>query len=75
MSTFDVTKGEQEAITEIQWSHDDDYNLVKSRNEVTIKTQGCHDMAVDGTAMITDVEEAENLIKAIQKAIDLGWFQ
>lgn len=76
MSVFDVTVSEEE-VTEIKWSESesDDYNLIPSKpGEVTINDSGLNDLLNGGENLIVSVGEAENLIKAIQKAIDLGWF-
>lgn len=76
MSVFDVTVSEEE-VTEIKWcDNDGSLNLVRSHlGEMTIKEGGLAGMLHDRIPLLQSVPEAENLIKAIQKAIDLGWFK
>ena len=73
MSTFDVTKPENQ-VTEIMWNGDQDFNLLSVPDGVTINSEGIKEMEDAGTTLCQDVNEAEHLIKALQKAIDLGWF-
>jgi hypothetical protein len=82
VSIFDVTKPEQEAITEIRWateagSDDQAYNLVRSKSQsaVTLKKEALMELAAEDSSLCENVSEAEGLIKALQKAIDLGWFK
>lgn len=74
MAVLDITK-KAEAIDEIRWCDDEDFNLSKDGvRGVKLKDSG-HTMlhSVHGS-LLDNVEEVENLIKALQKTIDLGWF-
>jgi hypothetical protein len=73
MNVFDVTKGEVN-VKEIHWNGDSDFNLIQTDRGVTIKDSGAYDIHMNNAPLVEGVEEAENLIKALQKAIDLGWF-
>jgi hypothetical protein len=74
MSVFDVTKGDA-TVEEIHWNGDSDFNLIQVDNGVTIKDSGSYDIHMNNSPLVQDAIEAENLIKALQKAIDLKWFQ
>ena len=67
MSVFDVTKGNVQEIEEIQWCEFEDWNIIKQKgisSEVAFKgikiTQNSYDRS-----LVTDKEQAENLIKAL----------
>ena len=77
MSVFDVTKDKVQEIEEIQWCEFEDWNIIKLKgisSEVAFKcikiTQNSYDRS-----LVTDKEQAENLIKALQKAIELDWLE
>ena len=77
MSVFDVTKDKVQEIEEIQWCEFEDWNIIKQKSissEVAFKgikmTQNSYDRS-----LVTDKEQAENLIKALKKAIELGWLE
>ena len=77
MSVFDVTKDKVQEIEEIQWCEFEDWNIIKRKgisSEVAFKgikiTQNSYDRS-----LVTDKEQAENLIKALKKAIELGWLE
>ena len=77
MSVFDVTKNHIKEIEEIQWCEFEDWNIIKRKgisSEVAFKgikiTQNSYDRS-----LVTDKEQAENLIKALQKAVELGWLE
>jgi hypothetical protein len=74
MSVLDITK-DVIVVDQIKWCGDSDFNLVRCSDftEVSIHREGV-DCLHGGSALLADAEEAENLIKALQKAIDLGWF-
>jgi hypothetical protein len=74
MSVFDVTKN-AEAVNQIKWCGDNDFNLVRRSDftGVSIHRDGV-DCLNNGATLLADATEAENLIKALQKAIDLDWF-
>ena len=71
MTTIDIRKVDQETITEIVFY--DDCGLTKNDdNNVDIKYESG---VMRGSCYCVECkEEAENLIKAIQKALELGWF-
>jgi len=71
LSVVDV----EEEITEIHWC-DPDWNLVRSptKQRVTIKASGVQEMFEAKEMLLDTVEDAENLIEAIRKTIDLGWY-
>jgi len=73
MSIFDVTT-EQKNISELQWCTNGEYNLTKTREGVGLKPL-CAQWLKDGTNFLSTKKNAENLIKALQKAIDLGWIK
>ena len=77
MSVFDVTKDDVQEIDEIQWCEFEDWNIIKRKgisSEVAFKgikiTQNSYDRN-----LVTNKEQAENLIKALQKAIELDWLE
>ena len=77
MSVFDVTKDDVQEIKEIQWCEFEDWNIIKRKgisSEVAFKgikiTQNSYDRS-----LVTNKEQAENLIKALQKAIELDWLE
>ena len=77
MSVFDVTKDSVQEIEEIQWCEFEDWNIIKLKgisSEVAFKgikiTQNSYDRS-----LVTNKEQAENLIKALQKAIELDWLE
>ena len=77
MSVFDVTKDNVQEIEEIQWCEFEDWNIIKLKgisSEVAFKgikiTQNSYDRS-----LVTNKEQAENLIKALQKAIELDWLE
>lgn len=74
MTTLDITQGEH-VVDEIKWCDSTGYNLVREGKEVTICELGVDAMSEDKVSLIGNAEEAENLIKAIQKSIDLGWYE
>ncbi len=73
MSTYNAMVEEtQGKIDEIQWRDDTDYSLIQADNGIVIPRAGAQEV-VDGHYFIDSVEEAESLIRAIQKAIELKW--
>ena len=73
MSTIDIRKYEPPEIDRIVFAENKDsvyttiaYELTKEHKRINI---------VDGDAyvIVTSKEHAENLIKALNKAIELGW--
>jgi hypothetical protein len=72
IEVFDVTKDSKEP-EEIKWCSPSGYNLIKYSPGIGIGNEGLTDMFEHSTPFVTSTEEAENLIKALRKAIDLGW--
>lgn len=73
MSTFDVRNTVDNEVTRIQFADPTagcGCSLVKdSEGDVTLV-----DYEDDWASNIATKQDAENLIKALQKAIELGWF-
>jgi hypothetical protein len=79
MSIIDINNQEEEVITEIRWSTsasegDNNYNLIRDKSSVTLRQEGLDEIAAGDCNLCENASEAEALIKALQKAIDLGWF-
>ena len=74
MSTIDIRNGKQCEITEIIfWDHD----IAKTTPATHLKVDNDHEVAIhdeEDFVFIVSQEHAENLIKSLQKAIELGWF-
>lgn len=80
MSVFNVNGPASPTITRIRWASsaspaDDSYDLIRdaSGTGVTIDREGLEEMVAGDCSLCCPKEEAESLIKALQKAIDLGW--
>lgn len=74
MATIDIRKQEGQVVTEIVFS-DNNHNactLKNAWNTVAIESKNGH-CAV--RLVITNKEDAENLILALKKSIELGWFE
>lgn len=73
MSVFDVRKSGDNEVTRIQFADTSagyGCSLVKdSEGDVTLV-----DYEDEWASTIATKQDAENLIKALQKAIELGWF-
>lgn len=76
MAVFDVRKDVNEAITEIVFAEAEDdagfsvaYKLSNEFNDVTIWDDQ------DESVRVRSIEHAQNLIKALNKAIELGWLK
>ena len=67
MSEFDVRKSKEE-VTAINWNEDGNLRLVPVSGEHVC-------FAGDSLECIADAEEARNLIKALEKAIELEWLK
>lgn len=75
MSTHNVMIDNSILIDEIKWRSDEDYNLVRNgNNEVCIPTRGGNELS-EGEYLFGSVDQARNLIKAIEKTIALGWIK
>jgi hypothetical protein len=81
MSIFDVNTDTPIVINEIRWSteaplENPSYNLIKGKTGgVTMKDRGLRDILRGGAALCETAEETRSLIKALEKAIDLGWVE
>ncbi len=68
---------EQEQVTALRWitdPTDGDFDLIREGDTaVTLPAQGLKDIRNGQCGLCDGVKEAEGLIKALQKAIDLGW--
>lgn len=60
---YDVREKDQD-ITQIAWCNNEKYDLTKFAMNGGIKVRACD---------LQDLKTAQNLIKALQKAIELGW--
>ena len=81
MATFDVREEDNEEITKIVFAHEEDDDgdfqactivgaTFKGSGYICIyDTYNCSEESVS----ISSIEHAENLIKALRKAIELGW--
>ena len=76
MSVFDVTTEQPQEIDKIRWRCSNSWDLVYNTEgiffyeaEIGFK----HTSA--GFALVRNKEDAKNLIKALQKAIELGWVE
>ena len=70
MSVFDVTKETTREIEEIQWCVSEEWNIIKDEHSGI----SFRDISLESEySLVSDKEQAENLIKALQKAIELGW--
>jgi hypothetical protein len=79
MTIFDVNKEQQQPTTEIRWSTEADtsdqcFNLIKGRDHgITLHEEGLENIFEGNSMLCENKDEAESLIKALQKAIELGW--
>ena len=69
MSVFDVTKETTQEIEEIQWCVSEEWNIIKDEHSGI----SFRDISLEGYSLVSNKEQAENLIKALQKAVELGW--
>ena len=76
MAVFDVTKEQPQEIDRVRWCGSDVWDLVYntegiffSEAEIRFKHTST------GFPLVETKGEAENLIKALQKAIELGWVE
>ena len=75
MAVFDVTTGQQ-GIDRIRWGCSTSWDLVYRERSIffdELKIKFEHFPV--SYALVETKEEAENLIKALQKAIELGWVE
>lgn len=75
MTTIDIRNVCEQQIEEIQFADEGDYYNVQfliredENNNVTIKANHAEPLVIESK------EDAENLIKALQKAMELGWWK
>ena len=73
MSVFDVTKDNLQEIEEIQWCGVEEWNIIQQKDSLGgVYFKGI-EISQYNHGLVNDKEQAENLIKALQKAIELGW--
>ena len=71
MSVFDVTKDSTQEIEEISWCVSAEWNIIQDdRYGISFRDIS---LGLGNYSLVSDKEQAENLIKALQKAIELGW--
>lgn len=76
MATIDIRAGEGAKITEIRFA-DKGFSCVTSPDIIELESNGevlLTDSENGEGVTVVDLEHAENLIQALQKAIQLGWF-
>ena len=75
MSVFDVAKDNVQEIEEIKWCEAEDWNIVQ--RETVSGGIAFKNIKISqyGHSLVTGKTQAENLIKALQKAIELGWLE
>lgn len=71
MSVFDVTKDSTQEIEEISWCVSAEWNIIQD-DHYGISFRDIS-LGLGNYRLVSDKEQAENLIKALQKAIELGW--
>lgn len=71
MSVFDVTKEATQEIEEISWCVSAEWNIIQD-DHYGISFRDIS-LGSGNYSLVSDKEQAENLIKALQKAIELGW--
>ena len=77
MSTTDIRAANPEEVSAILFSdqtNDSDGCILRKRTFVSIETD-CLREEGDSAVFIDSKEDAENLIKALEKAIELGWWK
>lgn len=85
MSTIDIRNEEGEEATEIVFAETQDSNgctqanaVAKwpyEQNQVVIKDEDYRPQELTGYVVVSSKEHAQNLIKALEKAVDLGWLK
>ena len=77
MSTIDIRGVDPTKVNAILFSgrtNDSDGCILRKRTFVSIETD-CLREEGDSAVFIDSKEDAENLIKALEKAIELGWWK
>lgn len=77
MATFDVRNNEAGAIDEIRFADEDDYtwSILTHISSDEIADGDIQLISSEGNARIHSKTHARNLIKALEKAIELGWLK
>ena len=71
MSVFDVAKDNVQEIEEIKWCVSAEWNIIQDEcYGISFRDIS---LGLEDYSLVSDKEQAENLIKALQKAIELGW--
>lgn len=73
MATFDVRNDAGEEVTAIQWRANDAFNLIPYELGVTFYVE--RKISRNTSSLASSKKEAEHLISALQKAIELGWLK
>lgn len=73
MSVHDVREIMLEPVDQIQWSDNSDYNLVKPKSSYGIAMKSEFIFNSQGRKLVDTKKQALNLIKALEKVIELGW--
>lgn len=74
MATFDVRNSNTEEITEIVFADNDEKEYIP----FIVQKNGFYGMDICAESLYVGIESkehAENLIKALRKAIELGWVE
>ena len=71
MLIFDVTKDTTQKIEEIKWCVSEEWNIIQDEH-YGISFRDIF-LGLGDYSLVSDKEQAENLIKALQKAIEIGW--
>lgn len=73
MSVFDFTKDTTQKIEEISWCVSAEWNIIQDEYYgISFRDIS---LGVGDYSLVSNKEQAENLIKALQKAIELGWLE
>ena len=76
MALFDVTKEQPQEIDRIRWCGSDVWDFVYNSEGIFFyEAEIRFKHAPTGFPLVETKGEAENLIKALQKAIELGWVE
>ena len=73
MSVFDVTKDTTQKIEEIKWCVSAEWNIIQDEHYgISFRDIS---LGSEDYSLVFNKEQAENLIKELQKAIELGWLE
>lgn len=77
MTVFDVTQDQDQGqVTKLAWCNNSRFNLVRATavdGGICIMQPLLRSLSESDQPYIATRENAENYIKALQKALDLGW--